>query len=128
MRRNLFRITHAAILLMLVSAAVCAQVGQLRGRVLFKQKDGTTVPLEGAVVDVFRTDLPGSYPIKTDKDGMFAFAGLPYVGTYILAVSSANAKPNVVADVKAGRDLEYELVLESRRWTATDDGRSPRRQ
>jgi tetratricopeptide (TPR) repeat protein len=113
MRRKLIHITHTAILLMLVSMAVSAQVGQLRGRVLFKQKDGTTVPLEGAVVDVFRTDLPGSYPTKTGKDGLFVFAGLPYVGTYVIAASSINAKPNVVANVKAGRDFEYEIVLES---------------
>jgi tetratricopeptide (TPR) repeat protein len=113
MRRKLIHFTHAAILLMLVSMAVCAQVGQLQGRVLFKQEGGTTVPLEGAMVDVFRTDLPGRYPVKTDKDGLFVFAGLPYVGTYVIAASSSNAKPNVVANVKAGRDLEYELVLES---------------
>jgi tetratricopeptide (TPR) repeat protein len=98
---------------MLASMAVSAQVGQLRGRVLFKQKDGTTVPLEGAVVDVFRIDLPGRYTTKTDHEGMVVFAGLPYVGTYVLAASSTNAKPNVAANVKAGRDFEYEIVLES---------------
>jgi tetratricopeptide (TPR) repeat protein len=106
-------ITYTVILLLLGSLAVSAQVGQLRSRVLFKQKNGTTVPLEGAVVDAFRTDLAGRYTARTDREGTVIFAGLPYVGTYVLAVSSPNAKPSVVANVKAGRDFEYEIVLES---------------
>jgi hypothetical protein len=46
-----------------------AQTGQLRGHFILKQSDGTTVKAGGAQVDVYRIDLPGSYPTNTDKNG-----------------------------------------------------------
>ncbi|HVS81443.1 MAG TPA: carboxypeptidase regulatory-like domain-containing protein [Pyrinomonadaceae bacterium] len=112
MRRSHFITSIAAVAVLLCSAAsISAQVGQLRGHVLFKQADGTTIKAVGAQVDVYRTDLPGSYPTKTDKSGEFVYAGLPYVGTYILTVSMPNAQPSFQPNVKAGRDTDYEVVL-----------------
>ncbi len=57
-----------------------AQSGQLRGQVLMAQ-DGKEVPVAGAQIDVYRTDIAGKYNTKTDKKGDFVFAGLPFVGT-----------------------------------------------
>ena len=112
MRRSYFITSIAAIAVLLCGAAVVsAQVGQLRGHVLLKQADGTTIKAAGAQVDVFRTDLPGSFPTKTDKNGEFVYAGLPYVGTYIIAVSMPNASPSFQPNVKAGRETVYEIVL-----------------
>src|ERR1700694_2702335 len=88
-----------------------AQTGQLRGHVLLKQADGTTIKAAGAQVDVYRTDLPGTYPTKTNKNGEFVYAGLPYTGKYVIAVSLPNAAPTYQSDVKAGREIDYELVL-----------------
>ena len=95
-----------------VSAGAFAQTGQLRGHILLKQADGTTVPASGAQVDVYRTDLPGKYPTKADKKGEFVYAGLPYVGTYVIAASAPNAAPGAKRGAKVGRDIDYELVLE----------------
>ncbi len=124
MRRSYFIISIAAVAVLLCSAAsISAQVGQLRGHVLFKQADGTTIKAAGAQVDVYRTDLPGSYPTKTDKNGAFVYAGLPYVGTYIIAVSMPNAQPSFQPGVKAGREVDYEIVLspgDGRRLTADE--------
>ena len=112
MRRSHFFTSIAAVAILLCSAAlISAQVGQLRGHVLFKQADGTTIKAAGAQVDVFRIDLPGSYPTKTDKNGAFVYAGLPYVGTYVIAVSMPNAQPTYQGNVKAGRDTDYEIIL-----------------
>jgi len=91
--------------------SVSAQTGQLRGHVVVKQADGTTIPGTEAAIDVFRTDLPGKYTTKTDKKGDFVFAGLPYVGTYIIGVSRAAAQPFWLPNVKAGRDIDYALEL-----------------
>ncbi len=88
-----------------------AQTGQLRGHVNIKQADGTTVPASEAVIDVYRTDLQGNYHTKTDKKGGFVFAGLPYVGTYIVAASHPSAAPSWLPDVKAGREIDYEISL-----------------
>lgn len=96
---------------LLASVAVSAQTGQLRGHVVIKQADGTTVPAAGAQVDVYRSDLAGKYSLKADKKGQFTHAGLPYVGTYTLAVSAPNAAPTTQAGVKVGRDVDYEIVL-----------------
>jgi tetratricopeptide (TPR) repeat protein len=93
------------------SLIASAQVGQLRGKVLLKQADGTTIPASEAAIDVFRTDVSGKYNTKTNKKGEFVFAGLPYVGTYIVAASLPGAQPNWVASVKAGRDIEYTIEL-----------------
>ncbi len=112
MRRSYFITSIAAVAVLLCGAAVVsAQVGQLRGHVLLKQADGTTIKAAGAQVDVFRTDLPGSFPTKTDKSGVFVYAGLPFVGRYIIAASMPNAAPNFIAGVRVGQDIDYEVVL-----------------
>lgn len=104
-------------LILVVATFICsaltasAQTGQLRGHVILKQADGTIVKAGGAQVDVYRIDLPGSYPTKTDKNGGFVYAGLPYTGTYVIAVSMANAAPVYQPNVKAGREIDYELTL-----------------
>ena len=112
MRRSyLFTSIIAAVVLVLSAVVASAQTGQLRGHVLLKQADGTSVKAAGAQIDVFRIDLPGSYPNKADKSGTFVYAGLPFVGTYIIAASMPNAAPTYQFNVKAGRDTDYELVL-----------------
>jgi len=112
MFRKHFSIMVAAGLLTLSALVATAQTGELRGHVKLKQADGTSVPLAGAVIDVFRTDLKGKFETKTDKRGGFVFAGLPYVGTYTIGVSGPGAQANFQANVKVGRDIDYELVLD----------------
>jgi tetratricopeptide (TPR) repeat protein len=94
-----------------------AQNGQLRGHVTLKQADGTIVPAADAVVDVFRTDLPGDFQIKTNKKGEFVHAGLPIQGTYTLSVSMPGAQPYYLPGVRVGRDEDYKIDL------STGDGR-----
>ncbi|MEP6718269.1 MAG: carboxypeptidase regulatory-like domain-containing protein [bacterium] len=110
-RRYLF--APFALTVLIVSTAVLAagQAGQLRGHVVMKQADGTTVPAAGAQIDVFRTDISGKYETKTDKKGEFVFAGLPFAGTYIVAASLAGASPDWLPNVKVGRDVDYALTL-----------------
>ncbi|HEV2904096.1 MAG TPA: carboxypeptidase-like regulatory domain-containing protein, partial [Pyrinomonadaceae bacterium] len=110
MRRYFYSIIASAVLL-LAAVGASAQTGQLRGRVYIQQADGTKVPAAGAQVDVYRVDLPGKYPSKANKNGEFVYAGLPYVGTYVIAVSAPNASPTVRGGVKVGRDVDFELVM-----------------
>lgn len=111
-RRYFFPVLACAALIFSTGVFVFAQTGQLRGHVVVKQADGTTIPGSDAAIDVFRTDLPGKYTTKTDKKGDFVFAGLPYVGTYIIAVSRAASQPYWMPNVKAGRDIDYAIDLE----------------
>ena len=110
MRRYFYSIIASAVLL-LAAVGASAQAGQLRGHVFIQQADGTKVPAAGAQVDVYRIDLPGKYPSKANKNGEFVYAGLPYIGTYVIAVSAPNAAPTVRGGVKVGREIDFELVM-----------------
>src|SRR6267378_7171484 len=107
-RKSLLLTLAASALLLTSTVLASAQVGALYGKVKVKQADGTAVPVAGAIVDVFRTDISGKYEAKTDKKGEFRWAGLPYSGTYIVAASLPGAQPNFLNDVKAGREVDYE--------------------
>lgn len=126
MYRKFFFISFAAAaLLLLCNVAASAQVGELRGRVVRLQPDGTKAGAPDAVIDVYRTDLGSGkpYTTKTDKRGNFVFAGLPYVGTYAIAASAPNARPEVIPSVKVGQGTEYEVVLspgDGKRLTAEE--------
>ena len=111
MFRRYLIINLSLALLMVAAIGAQAQTGQLRGHVVIKQADGTSVPASEAAIDVYRTDLQGTYTTKTNKKGEFVFAGLPFVGTYIVAASHPQASPSWIPNVKAGRDIDYELSL-----------------
>ena len=110
-RRHFFPVLAGFAFIISTSLIASAQVGQLRGHVVLKQADGTQVPASDADIDVFRTDVSGKYTTKTNKKGEFIFAGLPYVGEYIVAASHPAAQPNWVVKVKAGRDIDYMIDL-----------------
>lgn len=112
MRRKNYFISFAALTMLLLSVVVAsAQNAALRGHVVMMQADGTKTPVEGAVIDVFRTDITGKYETKTDKKGRFVFAGLPLAGTYTIAASAPNARPDAIPGVRVGQDIDFELQL-----------------
>jgi tetratricopeptide (TPR) repeat protein len=100
-----------AILLAVASMPAFAQVGELRGHVWMQQADGQKIPLAGAQIDVFRTDMKAQYETKTNKSGEFVFAGLPFVGKYVVAASHPTASPNFVPNVQAGHGVSCEITV-----------------
>lgn len=124
MRRSYFITSILAVSVLVLSAVVAsAQTGQLRGTVQLVGADGKQAPVVGAVVDVFRTDMLGDYHTKTDKKGEWVFAGLPYIGTYVVTVSAPGAQPFARGGVKAGREVPVDIVLQAgdgRRLTQAD--------
>ena len=106
-----FKLIVVTAILVLSAVTASAQTGQLRGHVIFKQADGTSSKPADVVIDVYRTDLSGVYHTKTDKRGEFVFAGLPFIGNYIIAASLPNAMPTFQDKVKVGRDIDFEIVL-----------------
>jgi tetratricopeptide (TPR) repeat protein len=111
LRRYFFPVLASVAFIISTNLIASAQVGQLRGHVILNQADGTKVPASEAAIDVFRIDLAGKYTTKTNKKGEFIFAGLPYIGDYIVAASLPAAQPNFVTGVKAGRDQDYLIEL-----------------
>src|SRR5579863_5731332 len=67
--------------LLLFSLPAFSQTTTIEG--IVKDPDGK--PLQGAVVKIDRTDIKGSYPVKTDKKGHFGHYGLP-MGTFDVSV------------------------------------------
>ena len=102
-----------AVAILVASASITsfAQVGELRGQVFMQQADGQKVPLAEAQIDVFRTDIQGKYNTKTNKKGEYVFAGLPFVGTYIVVASHPTAKPNFIPNVRVGRGGPVDITV-----------------
>lgn len=104
----MFRRVHLS--LVSVIAAVCfftvtsvAQNAPVSGRVETKKADGTVVPIEGAMVEVFRTDIKAGGPsTTTDKKGNFSFAGLLSTGSYVVSISAAGFTPTYFPGIKPG--------------------------
>ena len=114
MRRSyVFNSIVAIAVLLCASAIASAQTGQLRGSVKLVGADGNAAPVANAVIDVWRTDIAGDYHTKTDKKGEWIFAGLPYIGTYVVSVSAPGASPMARDKVKAGREIPVDMVLSS---------------
>jgi tetratricopeptide (TPR) repeat protein len=111
MRRHLLSILFAAAILTVAAVAASAQVGPLRGTVKLLGADGNAAPVAGATIDVFRTDISGEWHTKSDKKGEWVFAGLPFVGTYVVAVSAPGGQPHARGGVKAGREITVDIVL-----------------
>jgi tetratricopeptide (TPR) repeat protein len=112
MRYQKYFISLVALALLLTcSQGASAQVAALRGHVVMVGADGTKTPVEGAIIDVYRTDIAGKYETKTGKRGVFQFAGIPLAGTYTIAASAPNARPDALPGVKVGQDTDYELQL-----------------
>src|SRR6266705_3347317 len=111
LHKHILGMLAAAILIASAALTSLGQTGELRGHVIIKQDDGQSVPASDAVIDVFRIDVSGKYNTKTNKKGEFVFAGLPYVGDYIIAGSHPSARPTFVPNVKVGRDVDYEVAL-----------------
>src|ERR671933_489125 len=94
-RKYFFILLGAIAALLLTGVNASAQIDKLQGQVLLQQADGSTVPVEKAVVEVFRTDRGGNKETKTDKKGSFTLM-LDVAGDYALAVSAPNAKPQLI--------------------------------
>ena len=109
--RHLFSALACIAIVLVASNIGSAQTGQLRGHVIMKNADGTKTPVADATVDVYRTDLAGKFNTKTDKKGEFIWAGLPLLGTYVIAASKQGAQPNFLQNVKVGREIDYEIEL-----------------
>lgn len=112
------------------NAAISAQTAPVSGTVELAKVDGTREPVAGALIEVYRTDIKAGFPsAKTGKKGEFSFAGLPYVGQWVFAVSAPGCAPTVYPNIKAG--MEKLLITldpgdgrkltedEARKWSAS---------
>ncbi len=106
------RTFFAALLLAAFAVAASAQTTQVNGTVKLKQADGTEVPVAGAQIDIYRTDIKGEYHTKTDKKGKYVHAGLPFIGTYTIVVSAPGARPTFATKQRFNASQERDFLLQ----------------
>lgn len=103
--KNYFNFLLMTALFIVGGIVVSAQTAPVSGQVMMKKADGTTEPVAGAMVEVYRTDQKGKFPSdKTDKKGNFAFAGLPLGAKFAFSVSGTKITPGVYPNIQAGMD------------------------
>jgi len=96
--------------------------GTVRGKVELKKADGSVVPVEGATIDVYRTDAKGKLPsAKTGKKGAFSFAGVPSGQVFAIVVSAPNVKAEVFTEIKSGQENVNITVSEGDGKTYTEE-------
>jgi hypothetical protein len=103
----------SAILLTAFASVADAQVPvQVSGKVTLKQADGTVVPVQGAQVDIYRTDIKWDAKVMTNKKGEYLHAGVSFVGTYTIAVSAPGARPDYVKDIRVSQRPTNDFQLQ----------------
>jgi tetratricopeptide (TPR) repeat protein len=82
MSLSLKSLALSGLALLFVSLPAFSQTSTIEGTV--KGPDGK--PVQGAVVNIDRTDIKGHYTVKTDKKGHYGHYGLPFGGKYDVSV------------------------------------------
>jgi len=106
-RKNFIVSLFAIALIFTGSVCVFAQsTAPVRGRVMLKKADNTSVPVADAEVVAYRTDTSkGKLPTaKTDKKGYFNFAGVPFAQVYVLVATAPTIRSGYFPNVKAGME------------------------
>lgn len=105
-RTDYFKVFIATVGFLIAGTAVFAQNAPVRGVIKLQKADGTTVPVVGATVEAFRTDIDrGKMPeAKSNKRGEFNFVGFPLGQRYVLAVSAPGIGPRIQPEVKGGME------------------------
>ena len=106
------RTLFAALFLAAFSVAASAQTTQVNGTVKLKQADGTEVPVAGAQIDIYRTDIKSEYHTKTNNKGHYIHAGLPFVGTFTIVVSAPGARPTWASKQRFTTSQQRDFLLQ----------------
>lgn len=100
MRVRIFNLALVAVVALVGAGAASTTSAQapvpLEGSV---RKAQTNEPVEGAIVDIYRTDVKGKYETKTDKKGNFTYP-VPQQGTFTVIISAPGLAPQYEVGVR----------------------------
>src|ERR1700675_3295382 len=107
----------AVLSLLALAAFAWAQSGTsfLEGNAL--GKDGK--PLVGALVKIERTDVKGTYQVKTDKKGKWFHAGLPLGGSFTISLIIDGKAVDAVQGIKTKMDGASGINLQEKGVSAS---------
>lgn len=112
-RKNYFTFLLSIALFLVGGSAAFAQSAPVVGKIEVKKADGTTAPVAGALIQVYREDNKAKFPTDTtDKKGNFAFAGLALGSRYVLVVSGPGISPYIYPGVPPGQPAFTIIVSE----------------
>jgi tetratricopeptide (TPR) repeat protein len=107
-----YSLIAAALLVAAAAVSAAAQVATIEGKVTLRQADGAEVPVQGATVEIHRTDVSQRLgAVKTDKNGRYVRVGLPFTGTFTVIVSAPGASPNYQTGVRLNARTAYDFTL-----------------
>lgn len=111
--KNYFKLVLMVAALLMSSFTIFAQTGgPVAGKVVLKDLEGKETPVEGAMVEVYRTDISSSMPSdKTNKKGEFSFASLPFGATFAFVVSGKGIDPLIVPNITASMKNATSMIL-----------------
>ena len=112
LNKILGRVAGLSAIVMLLSIMSLAQTAQIDGTIKVKEKDSTTLkPVEGALIDIYRTDIKGHWDVKTDKKGHYIRLGMPVQGTFLVVVSGPGLQPNWATGVRllSGAPIDFTM-------------------
>lgn len=105
----------SGVALLFLSLPAFSQTSTIEGTV--KDVDGK--PVQGAVVNIDRTDIKGHYPVKTDKKGHYGHYGLPIGGVYDITVTvNGEVKDGIKGVRTAGDPVEQNFQFKNQQQQA----------
>ena len=105
MNFNRSLVLSLTVMMLLFTGVASAQLSRIRGRVV--GEDGK--PLQNAVIKIERTDMKGSYNVKTNKKGEYLHAGIPFSGTYNVVLTVNGQERDHVQGVRTKFGGEEEI-------------------
>jgi tetratricopeptide (TPR) repeat protein len=119
LNKILGRVAGLSAIAMFLSTLALAQTAQIEGTIKLKDKDGTTKTVEGALIDIYRTDIKGHWDVKTDKKGHYIRLGMPVQGTFLVVVSGPNLQATWATGVRLLSGTPIDFTMEP------GDGKTP---
>ena len=126
MINKLFRSFFITVLLLLLSDTILAQTEPINGTVTMRNPDGTTTPVAGAIIDIYRTDgVNHHWERVTDKNGRFVAYGMNLQGRYLVVASGPGIRFGWAFDLRGrrkgmGKDIpDFDITVRP------GDGRRP---
>jgi tetratricopeptide (TPR) repeat protein len=102
------------------ASAAFAQTTTIEGEV--KGTDGKL--MQGAQIQIQRTDIKASYKVKTDKKGHYVYAGLP-IGVYNVSVEVDGKVADSLNGVRTRTDMPAEVAFDLAKSAAAAAANAP---
>jgi len=104
--------------LLFLSLPAFSQTSTIEGTV--KDPDGK--PIQGAVINIDRTDIKGHYPVKTDKKGHYGHYGLPLGGVFdVTVVVNGEVRDQIKGVRTKGDPIEQDFNLKNQQQQAASN-------